>query len=264
MRTKALVGIHSNAATQARRAFPRVRELLLCAGLFATIAVANATVITLDATQRGFITQSGATNPTNLPPGSRDYLLGNCAFASCPVTGGGEYRDFFAFTIPVLGGAVTSVEFQISTASVDLSQSSSLTGLFTSLNTITSFAALGTGIAYGSMTYGTADANTTKNIALNPSAIAAILADQGGTFLIGDRTQSATEFDPASPNQLVFEHSGPDNLTRLVITTAEVSEPASLALVGFALWPLLGFRFLQRRRSSTCGQETCAAARSAG
>jgi len=120
MRTKPFVGIQCVAATQARRAFPRVRELLLCAGFFAPITVADAAVITLDATQRGFITQSGATNPTNLPPGSRDYLLGNCAFASCPVTGGGEYRDFFAFTIPVLGGAVTSVEFQISTAIVVL------------------------------------------------------------------------------------------------------------------------------------------------
>lgn len=264
MRTNPLLSIHGGTATGGRRALRRAGRLLLCAGFLATITVTDAAMITLDATQRGFITQSGATNPAALPPGSRDYLLGNCAFASCPVTGGGEYRDFFAFAIPVFGGAVTSVEFQISTASVDLSQSPSLTALFTSLNTITSFAALGTGAAYGALTYGAADANKTRDIALNPTAIAAILADQGGTFLIGDRTQSATEFDPASPNQLVFEHSGPDNLTRLIITTTEVPEPGSLALLGGGLWLLPGFRLWRARRRSTRFPVRCGAARPGG
>jgi len=222
-------------------------------GAFASAALftfqagsASAGVIALDAAERGFITQAGATNPMNLPPGDRDYLLGNCALASCFTTWGGEYRDFFGFAIPLFSGTVTSVELQIDTVGVDLSQSPTLTANFASLNTTSSFAALGTGTTYGSTTYGAADANSFRSIALNQSAISAILADQGGTFLVGGRTISATAFDPAAPNQLVYEHSGPQNLTRLAITTSSIPEPGTLAMLCTGVIALLGARCWRR------------------
>jgi hypothetical protein len=88
---------------------------------------------------------------------------------------------------------------------------------------------------------------------LNQSAIATILADQGGIFLIGGRAISATTFDPAALNQLVYEHSGPLDLTRLVITTAQIPEPGGVAPLCAALLGLVGARYLRARRGSLSG-----------
>jgi hypothetical protein len=216
-------------------------------GIFALsqIAPAAAAVVTLDATERGFITQNGATNPTNsnIPVAQRDYLLGNCTFpTSCFDTGGGEYRDFFSFQIPVLAGPIASAAFQIDTVGVTLAQSPTLTASFTSLTTTTSFAALGTGVVYGSAAYGVSDANAMKTIALNQSAITALLGDEGGTFLIGGRVTSSSNLDPAAPDQLIYVHSGPGDLTRLVIVTTDIAEPGGLAVVGVGILGIFGLR----------------------
>ena len=226
----------------------RCLALVLAAAL---VSSASASVITLDAFERGFITQSGATNPTNNPPETRDYLLGNCSLASCFSTGAGEYRNFFGFLIPTITGNIVSVSLQLATVGVDLQQAPSMTALFTSLATTSSFAALGTGTAYGSSNYSAADANLLLSTALDASAIADILANQGASFLIGGRALGVSSFDPNSPNQLIFEHSGhivPPDLTRLVITTDatdSVPEPGSLALVGIGLAVLI----IGRRRA---------------
>jgi hypothetical protein len=214
----------------------------------AAVNSAPASVITLDAFERGFITQSGVTNPTNNPPDTRDYLLGNCSLTSCSSTGAGEYRNFFGFLIPTITGNIVSVSLQLATVGVDLQQAPSMTASFTSLATTSSFAALGTGTAYGSITYSAADANLLLSTALDASAIADILTDQGASFLIGGRALGVGSFDPASPNQLIYEHSGhisPPDLTRLIITTdatVSVPEPVSWALVGIALVALTTVR----------------------
>lgn len=206
----------------------------------AVAAPALASVITVDPTERGFITQNGVTNPagSSIPPNEADYLLGNCAFASCSGSGGGEYRDFFSFAIPVISATIVSLDLVISTEFVTLAQSPLLTALFTSLNTTSSFAALGTGTFYGTGSYTTAEAFGTQTISLSASAISALLADQGGQFMIGARDESATDFGPSFANQWIFGHSGPGDLTQLVITTedvASVPEPATLGLLGLCL-----------------------------
>ena len=79
-----------------------LKPLLGLAALAGALAnPASAAVITLDAVERGFITQNGATNPANpnVTPGQVDYLLGNCTFASCPSNGGGEFREDVGFHI---------------------------------------------------------------------------------------------------------------------------------------------------------------------
>jgi hypothetical protein len=219
-----------------------------------SLHTASAAVITLDPIERGFITQTGATNPPNpnALPGQADYLLGNCAMTSCPFEGGGEFRDFFGFAIPIIDGTIASVELMIDTAYVDLSQSPLLTALFTSLDTTGSFAALGTGTPYGSISYGASDAHTRQGAMLNQSALNAILADQSGVFRIGDRAITAADLGPAFANQWVYGHTGLGDLTQLVITTNQVPEPSGIALVGAGMLGLLCIcGFLANR--SRCG-----------
>src|SRR5262249_7059508 len=158
--------------------------------------------------ERGFITETGGRDRNNLPPPEKDYLLGNCPIGSCATFEAGEFRDFFGFAIPDIDGVITSVEFVISTETIKLSQAPSLTALFTSLDSTDSFAALGTGTPYGSVSFGASDAFSVESFALNQNAINAILTHQGSNLLVGARDISDTLFGPDFPNQFVFAHTG--------------------------------------------------------
>lgn len=216
-------------------------SVLSAAGLLSFAASASAAVITLNASEQGWIAQNNDSNGTT---STNNYIVGNCGANDCRE---GEFRNFFGFSIPTLGGSIVSVNLVINTALGIFQQSPSLTVQFTSLGSTNSFAALGTGTFYGSFTYGPSDSFQTESIALGAAALTDIASSQGGTFLLGGRDVSATQFGATSPDQFVFGSSG--GAQQLVITTTgqAVPEPGSLGLLGAAS---LGFWIVRRSRSS--------------
>jgi hypothetical protein len=130
--------------------------LVACAALAGVMPVAclaakgaKADTITLFATEQGWINESGQDNGTF---SFNNYIVGNCKAGTCgqPV---GEFRNFFAFNVPVLSGPLVGAHLVLDTVDLRLVQSASLTYQVTSLSSPPTFANLGTGTFYGSRIY---------------------------------------------------------------------------------------------------------------
>jgi len=75
-----------------------------------SVGTAKADTVTLVATSQGFIDQNGNA------AGGNNYLAGNCGTGDCGV---GEFRNFFAFAIPLLSGPVVSASLVLDTFNVN-------------------------------------------------------------------------------------------------------------------------------------------------
>ncbi len=202
--------------------------LLLMAGGGAADA---ASILTFDATGRGWINSRGRDNGTSM---YNNYIAGGC----CP---GHEFRNFFFFQ-PTFTGTVTAARLLLD-AAVYESPDPTETYQVTSLGASFGFSDLGTGTLYGSLVLGPGDPFRTVGIPLNTAAIAAIVSGQ--TFRVGGRL--TTYSGQTSQDEAVFWGSGFREQTRLELTLSDtaIPEPSSFALAGLGL---LGLGLWSRRR----------------
>lgn len=204
-----------------------IRVVSCLLGLILSGAIAQAGVITLDATSRGWLNSSGGSDAAGE---YANYFVGWCP-DNCTT---GEYRDFFRFDVPALDGSVVAARLLLDTAVV-VTPDPSETYQVTSLPATFGFSDLGSGTFYGSRIYTTGDSNAVLVIDLNAAGIAAILSNS--EFRVGGRITTLS----GEAEQTVFGNSG--TVSQLEITT--VPEPAAWLLVGCGLAaPLL----MRRRR----------------
>lgn len=198
-------------------------------------AVSQAATVILDPTARGWIEQSGGANGVSA---TSNYIVGNCGLNDC---GDGEFRNHFTFDIPSIlpGQTLTGVVFKFSAGDVKTEQAQNVEVEFTSTTSTGSFAALGTGTAYGSQLFTAADDDVVFDIAFNAAAIADITAAAGGQFLLSGHVISPTAFGPAELNQFVAGSTTSNDITQLELTFSAtgggVPEPATWAMmiIGF-------------------------------
>lgn len=198
---------------------------------FVWSASTSAALITINADSMGWIDQSGRTNGSS---STNNYLAGNCGVFACL---GGEYRNFFNFSLPGSIGPISSARLLVNTSNVVTLQNPSLTYALFSTTSTANFTDLGTGTQYGSRVYFDADDNKVLGITLNSNAISDIRANPGSVFTASGRVISPTVFGAIQPDQLVFGLSHRAGAAQLEITLADgqIPVPATLALLGLGL-----------------------------
>jgi hypothetical protein len=239
-----------------------------CSALTALVllipAVANASVITESESGRGWINNESGPNGNAVGAG---YVAGNPnGIEGVPP---GLFRDHFDFSIPTLGGTLTGATFSLSNPNaMVLDNVSYLAGhgggtnsfsvyslgaysTYSTLSTTAAFAALGAGTVYGTVSI---SGNGDVTITLDAAALAAITADQGGTFSLGG-------VDSGESTALGYDFANtrfPDNPTTLTLDVSPATppptatpEPASLTLLGMGFFAIGGIQFRRRRRTAS-------------
>jgi len=206
---------------------------------------ALASSITLPAISQGWINSTGVASDS---VGATNYFfVGNCAYYDCEDMGG-EYRNFFQFSVPTLTEPIVSAQLVLNTFNTGFDQSSpSLTYQVTSLPAGFGFDDLGEGVLYGARTYEAGDLWVTHAIDLSPEALQGILAAEGGTFRLGGRVVSGAAFGLDQNDQFIF--GAGHSAQQLIITTSDappVPEPASILLLAPGV-AVLAFRRRQGR-----------------
>lgn len=172
-------------------------------------------------------------------------MVGNCSSSDCGAGYGGEYRDYFTFS--VTAGNYSSANLLIPVDDVYLYQLPSLTYQITSTSSLT-FAGLGTGTVYGSKVLTAADAYTTASISLDAAALAVL--DLGGTFTISGRVISPTTFSGSAADQLVYGSSRGGVVLSLTTAPAPVPGPTVGAGLPGAILAFGGLLGWMRRRKA--------------
>ena len=204
---------------------------------------ARAGSIALDATGRGWIDYdtdpSSAFFHTHFANGNTP---GN--FYSAGGIGLDLERNHFDFAIPVLPGTLKSA-----TLSLDKSSPPGHVGAPTTF-TVYSLGAYGTydfndigaGTLYGSAAIA---ASGTVTITLNAAALAAITADQGGTFSLGGVDSGEANY---ANYDFEFTRSAASSESKLTLDTVPTPEPATLTLLGIGIIGIIGYQLRRALR----------------
>jgi hypothetical protein len=193
---------------------------------------AHGSVITLDDTARGWYTDSSTNNVFTFDSSAQNYFAGFCSADGCGAAG--EHRNFFTFNIPKLDGQVSSAVLTVSTGSTSFAQSPTARYQLTSIPTNFGFSDIGTGTAYGALTYSDSDTDWERSIELNAPALAAISSNT--TFSLGGRITTLSPEGQA--DEYLFGATGsPYEVAQLTIVTAAsvVPEPSVSLLSGIGL-----------------------------
>lgn len=240
--------------------FPSVLRTFLATTLLCVAGTSQALV--LDATDRGWYDLNGVSNPANL-----NYIVGDLEGGSPNLP---EVRNFFVFNLGGVSGTITSAILHLfspadnpATTTVYeggfLNDVHNLSGTETyQVNAVTTpiasllaggtvpstFADLGDGTVYGTYTAGYLDNGKFIDIVLNSAALADLNGSLGNLFAFGG---NITTLNGLADTERLFgwTNSGQLSDTQLILTTADVPEPATFALLGLGL---LGLGIVSRRK----------------
>src|SRR5215831_9685437 len=122
-----------------------------------------------------------------------NYIAGYCAICHPP----GNFRDWFEYAIPALGGTLTSATLELIEPPLGRSGGPQTFSVYSLSDRPFHFSDIGAGIFFGSVATSDALNGTVIDIPLNASALAAITANQGGNVFIGgiDSGEDSGAFD---------------------------------------------------------------------
>jgi hypothetical protein len=201
------------------------RTILCVLGVFGAAFIAALPAraqITVNDSARGWLTSVGNSNGNLV---SSSYFAG--------YQSGTYERDHFDFAIPKFNGTLLSVTLELTEPALGHAGAPTTYTVY-SLGAFGSYvySTMRSGTVYGTTSLNVASDLTVVDIVLDPAAIAAITADQGGTFSLSGVDSGDLSMGPIN-NYDFAATGGASSVSALVLSTSSTSttpEPSSFAL----------------------------------